>query len=213
MKPVWIGQKHRYSVDDTFLAVAKLARERSGMDEFRMFQLWHMVGESAKLPDGDILEVGCGYGGSSLVISASAKVHGLASQIYLIDTFSGLVKATESIDSHKDGDMRGPEQKEVTQFLSEQGLPGIRIIQGVFPECCEVDGPFRFVHIDVDIYQSMKDAFEAVWPRMVSGGIVVLDDYGEANCPGVTKFIDESLPLKDACWFLHGALQAIAVKQ
>ena len=216
MKPAWVGQTHQYHADEAFFQVSKIAATRSGMDEFRMFQLWHMMGEAAKLPDGNILEVGCAFGGSGLVIAVRARIAGLTSAIILCDTFAGLVKTGEH-DTLKDGDMHGPDgphQIEVTQFIGNQGLDGVNVVQGVFPEKYNLaDSCFRFVHIDVDIYQSMKDAFEAVWPRMVPGGIVVLDDYGEASCPGVTKFVEESLSIPDACWFLHGALQAIAVKR
>ena len=215
--PVWVGQAHSYHADEAFFATSKIAMTRSGMDEFRMFQLWHMVGEAAKLPDGDILEVGCAYGGSGFVIAVRAKLSKLTSEIHLCDTFAGLVKAGAH-DIQKDGEMHGPDgphQAEVVEFLGAHGLGGINVIQGVFPENCEHldNARYRFVHLDVDIYQSVKDAFGAVWPRMVPGGIVVIDDYGEASCGGITRFVDESLPMLDACWFLHGAFQAIAVKR
>ena len=217
IEPVWVGQEHHYQIDGAFHETSKIAATRSGMDEFRMWQLWHMMGEAAKLPDGDILEIGCALGGSGLIIAMRARIAKLTSQIHLCDTFAGLVKTGEH-DTLKDGDMHGPDgphQYEVATFLGSHGLIGVNVVQGIFPEDCRHldDSRFRFVHIDVDIYQSMKDSFSAIWPRMVHGGIVVLDDYGEASCPGVTKFVDESLAIPDACWFLNGALQAIAVKR
>ena len=214
MKPVWIGQTHQYHADEAFFQVSKIAATRSGMDEFRMFQLWHMMGEATKLPAGLVIEVGCGNGGSGFLVAVRARLARLDCPVYLFDTFAGLVKAGAA-DMLKDGDMAGPERDEVQSFIEGHGLEGVHARRGIFPEdFWDIAGSsFRFAHIDVDIYQSMKDAFEAIWPRMVPGGIVVLDDYGEANCPGVTKFVDESLPLLDGIWFLHGALQAIVVKR
>ena len=213
MNPVWTGQQRAYLVDGGFAYASKIARERSGMDDFRMFQLWHMMGEAAKLPTGDVIEVGCAYGGSAFLIAVRARVAGVMDRIHLFDTFDGLVKASE-VDTLKNGDMRGPELNEVGAFFKQYEFSDMRITQGVFPECANLeDVRFRFAHIDVDIYQSAKDAFAAIWPRMVKGGIVVIDDYGEADCDGITKLVDELLPMADAIWFLHGALQAIAVKR
>ena len=50
---------------------------------------------------------------------------------------------------------------------------------------------FRFVHIDVDLFQPTKDAIEFFYPRMVKGGVIVCDDYGFDTCPGATKAMDE----------------------
>src|SRR5438876_647734 len=41
-----------------------------------------------------------------------------------------------------------------------------------------------FAHIDVDIYQSILDSLNFIYPRMISGGFIVFDDYGFPTCPG-----------------------------
>jgi len=46
---------------------------------------------------------------------------------------------------------------------------------------------FRLAHIDVDIETSVHDCLEFLYPRMVSGGVLVIDDYGHAECPGATR--------------------------
>jgi O-methyltransferase len=59
------------------------------------------------------------------------------------------------------------------------------------------DRNFRLCHCDVDVYQSAKDVFDWVWPRLAPGGVIVFDDYGFPACPGVTKFVDEQRLLDD----------------
>ncbi|HXX56061.1 MAG TPA: TylF/MycF/NovP-related O-methyltransferase, partial [Methanoregula sp.] len=50
---------------------------------------------------------------------------------------------------------------------------------------------FSFVHIDVDLYQPIRDSLEFFYPRMIPGGIIVLDDYGYLGFPGAKKATDE----------------------
>jgi Macrocin-O-methyltransferase (TylF) len=48
------------------------------------------------------------------------------------------------------------------------------------------------LNVDVDVYEPTVVALRELWPRVVPGGILVLDDYGVF--PGETKAADELLP-------------------
>lgn len=79
-------------------------------------------------------------------------------------------------------------------------LDNTKILAGIFPEetgKLVAEEIFRFCHIDVDVYQSAKDVMEWLWPKLVSGGIVVFDDYGFHGCDGVTRFVNEERSKKD----------------
>jgi O-methyltransferase len=56
---------------------------------------------------------------------------------------------------------------------------------------------FRLCHIDVDVYQSAKDVTEWIWERLVSGGIIVYDDYGGDTTPGIARYVDAQLRFND----------------
>ena len=43
--------------------------------------------------------------------------------------------------------------------------------------------------MDVDIYEPTVIILKHLWPRVVKGGVLLLDDYG--NFPGETKAVDE----------------------
>ena len=45
------------------------------------------------------------------------------------------------------------------------------------------------LHIDVDLFEPTKVCLEYLFPKLVKGGIVILDDYGAF--PGANKAIDE----------------------
>jgi len=51
------------------------------------------------------------------------------------------------------------------------------------------------LHIDVDIYEPSVTILEYFYPKVVSSGIIILDDYG--RFPGETKAIDDYLENKN----------------
>ena len=50
---------------------------------------------------------------------------------------------------------------------------------------------FCFVHIDVDIYQSVIDCCVFYYPRLPAGGALVFDAYGDLSCPGARQAVEE----------------------
>jgi macrocin-O-methyltransferase TylF-like protien len=62
----------------------------------------------------------------------------------------------------------------------------VRFYKGWIPErfadIAELN--FRFVHIDVDLHDPVQESLNFFWPRMLPGGVVVLDDYGFFDWPG-----------------------------
>lgn len=61
---------------------------------------------------------------------------------------------------------------------------------------------FSLCHIDVDVYESARDIFDWVWPRMAPGGVVVFDDYGFRGCVGITM-LGEDLRARQDLVFIH----------
>ena len=63
--------------------------------------------------------------------------------------------------------------------------------KGIFPETAKKikNKRFAFVHIDVDIYQSTKDALEFFYPRVNIGGSIIVHDYPAHR--GVQEACDE----------------------
>ena len=58
-------------------------------------------------------------------------------------------------------------------------------------ECLKVS----LINLDTNFYQPTKVVLEYFWPRLVRGGILMLDDYGIV--PGETKAVDEYFTDKD----------------
>ncbi|MBY0406132.1 MAG: class I SAM-dependent methyltransferase, partial [Rickettsiales bacterium] len=53
---------------------------------------------------------------------------------------------------------------------------------------------FKLVFLDCGVYPVVAAAINAFWPRIVPGGILVLDQYGLEVGPGETRAVDEFLP-------------------
>jgi len=69
------------------------------------------------------------------------------------------------------------------------------------------------VHIDVDIYQSVKDCCEFFYPRLHAGGVMLFDDYGKWTCPGAKLAVDEFFATKPEKRFYFPSGQCFVIKQ
>ena len=78
----------RHLTDPAFARVEKLTRAHTLVDILRRHEIWVQVGQSAKLGDGDILEVGVWRGGTGLLIGdndsdlEAARAAGIAGKKY-----------------------------------------------------------------------------------------------------------------------------------
>jgi len=66
-------------------------------------------------------------------------------------------------------------------------FPDVEFHEGWIPavfDTLDDSARYRFVHIDVDLHDPTYDSFEYFYPRVVPGGIIVIDDYGFADWPG-----------------------------
>lgn len=140
--------------------------------------------------EGDIAEVGVYKGGSARTIC----LHAPKKHVLLFDTFDGM-PPTKDIDEHKQGDFANTSLEEVA--INLRPMVNYELHQGVFPKKqVSKFASFRkfcLVHIDVDIYDSVKDCLTFFYPRMVSGGFIVLDDYNAPMCKGAKLAVDEFL--------------------
>jgi macrocin-O-methyltransferase TylF-like protien len=140
---------------------------------------------------GDVAELGV-YKGNTAFLLAQAARH-LGSTAYLLDTFEGFSKADlTGIDKHVH-----PLLFEDTRLQAVRSLVGnenVRFIQGHFPgSAAQIpDGVgFILVHIDCDLYAPFRGALQYFYPRMVSGGFLIMHDYASLSWDGAEKAVDE----------------------
>ena len=135
---------------------------------------------------GDVADLGAYRGGSSLIL----RRLGTDKNLHLFDTWSGN-PIDDDLCHHKIGEWEASledcklvvGQDESTHY-HEGTFPGSAV--GTENRC------FCFVYVDVDTYQSTKDAIEFFWPRLVQGGKMFFDDWEWTPCAGVEKAIRET---------------------
>ncbi|MCF6768484.1 TylF/MycF family methyltransferase [Thiotrichales bacterium 19S11-10] len=171
------------------------------VDVFRCYELWHLVEQSKKLNSGAIIEVGVWRGGTGALIAKKAKLANIPNKVYLCDTFTGIVKASEKDSKYIGGEHNDTSQEIVENLIfKKMQLNNVEILTGIFPDETAnkiQEDTFRLCHIDVDVYQSAHDIIEWIWSKMCVGGIIVYDDFGFKGCEGITKHVEEQMHLKD----------------
>jgi ubiquinone/menaquinone biosynthesis C-methylase UbiE len=203
-----------WRADAAFIPAYDAIKHDTLVDLYRCYELWKLVQQLAKTP-GDVLEVGVWRGGTGCLLGLALKHAGIAAQLYLADTFAGVVKAGERDTRYKGGEHADTSSEMVAALLDTNKVENYRILKGTFPGdtgAQVAEGPIRFCHIDVDVYESAKDIFNWVWPRIPQGGIVVVDDYGFRGCEGVTGFVNEQYGRADALVMHNANGHAVLVK-
>ena len=182
-----------WMLDQEFLGCYDTIKENTLVDIYRCYELWHLLSQTNQL-QGDILEVGTWRGGTGGLLGFRSKQLGFEADVFLCDTFEGVMKSGEADASYSDGEHSDTSVPVVSDLVGQLGLDRVVVLQGLFPEETGhqvADRAFRFCHIDVDVYQSGKDSLEWVWPRLEVGGIVVFDDFGFPSTRGIAQLVHE----------------------
>ena len=207
-----------WEVDSDFASIYRRIADHTMVDQYRCYSLYQLLRQVLTV-SGDILEVGVWQGGTGALLAHGACVHTAGvtpCTICLADTFTGVAKAGVHDPYYKGGEHANTSSETVVSLLESLDVHNYKILSGVFPEQtggCIADRQFRFCHIDVDVYQSAKDTFEWVWPRLQPGGIVVFDDYGFYGCEGVTKMVNDTKDALDRVFIHNINGQAIMIKR
>jgi O-methyltransferase len=144
---------------------------------------------------GDIVEFGC-YVGTTSVYLAEA-IRSSVRTLHLYDSFEGL-PPKEAQDASPaglqfvEGELHAT-KKQLLHNLKQAGVPMPRIVKGWFSDVTPDDVPemIAFAFLDGDYYQSILDPLKLIWPRLVPGAVVVIDDYQNEALPGAAKAVDE----------------------
>jgi O-methyltransferase len=177
----------------------------------RMYALWTAVRHlNARSVEGAFVECGVWRGGSSMLAAlALQQVGDTERSLHLFDTFAGMSEPTEqdvSVDGLRvadawdeiEGETGDPvfayaSLEEVRRNIASTGYPAERIsfVQGKVEDTIPAQAPERIalLRLDTDWYESTKHELEHLWSRLVPGGVLIIDDYGD--WVGARKAVDE----------------------
>lgn len=162
--------------------------------------------------EGDIVECGVWKGGSMMAVAEILLKSGDSSRgLYLFDTFEGMAPPTD-----KDVDLSGVMAESllknsdktiddsvwcratldmVKSAVNSVGYPGekIHFVKGMVEQTIPHFAPDKIalLRLDTDWYESTRHEMEHLFPRLVKGGVLIIDDYG--HWQGARKAVDEYL--------------------
>jgi O-methyltransferase len=159
----------------------------------RVHVLWRTLQQSLRLP-GDLVECGVFRGGTALLAARTVAASGEAGRrkLHLFDSFQGVSDTVAEHEGFAPGDFGRTSAARVRALLAE--YPGIDVHVGYVPDTfvgLELDR-IAWAHIDLDLYEPIRDAIAYLYPRIVPGGCLIFDDYGFPSCPGARQAVDEA---------------------
>jgi len=162
--------------------------------------------------EGDIVECGVWKGGSMMAVAEMLMRAGDTSRkLFLFDTFEGMTPPTD-----KDVDLAGVTAETqlehsdkmvedsvwcrapleiVKDAVNSTGYPGamIHFVKGRVEQTIPLSAPDKIalLRLDTDWYESTRHEMEHLFPRLVTGGVLIIDDYG--HWQGARRAVDEYL--------------------
>ena len=137
---------------------------------------------------GDVIETGVWRGGAMMFAKAVLMKHGdLDRKIWCADSFKGLPKQFgKDVEIGGDPEMSGMTflgvaQEDVMRNFELFGLldQNVKFLKGWFHDTLP-NAPIDTISVarlDGDLYESTMDALESLYPKIASGGFLIIDDY------------------------------------
>jgi O-methyltransferase len=149
---------------------------------------------------GSFVECGVWRGGSMMAVALTLQRLGVTDRdLYLFDTFRGMTVPTEvdvdfggSVYLDEAGFDSVPVHEVEAVLATTRYDPGhLHFIQGRVEETLPDRAPseIALLRLDTDWYESTRHELVHLYPRLVVGGVVIIDDYGHFR--GARKATDE----------------------
>jgi len=161
------------------------------VDRARCYMLYQMARQIAQSA-GDVAEVGVYKGGTARLLAVSLP----HKTLHLFDTFAGMPLTNVAFDKHLAGEFSDTSLAAVQERLKD--CRNVYFYAGLFPATSAPieQTKFSLVHVDADIYDSVRACCDFFYPRLEKGAVMVFDDYGFPTCPGARKAVDEFFAAK-----------------
>jgi hypothetical protein len=158
---------------------------------------------------GAIVECGVWRGGSTMAALLRLQQRGVSRPVYLFDTFAGMPEPGEhdrdwqgqparerwEREARDDGGSTwaSASVEEVRGNLAAAGcdLTDVHFVPGPVEQTLPEHAPpdVAILRLDTDFYDSTRHELVHLYPRLVSGGVLLVDDYG--HWAGARRAVDE----------------------
>lgn len=172
---------------------------------------------------GAFVECGVWRGGSMMAAALTLlELGGPLRNLHLFDTFEGMTRPGDQDTSSLSGPARDEFVRrergtnasdwcrspidEVRANLEGTGYPAdrLRLIKGPVEDTLPAGydgGPIALLRLDTDWYQSTRHELLHLYPQLVPGGVLIIDDYG--HWEGARRACDEYFAGRPEPLFLH----------
>jgi O-methyltransferase len=133
---------------------------------------------------GDIVECGCFLGGMTAFLALLRNEFNLENAVLAFDSFSGF--PIGSVDAFLGKPVGGPQYNNFKSAVIENikaavgSMHRIDLIEGyvenTIPES-KLD-KIALLRLDTDHYESTRIELSHLYPKLISGGVIIIDDYG-----------------------------------
>lgn len=197
--------------DDELRATIKRVRRHTLTSAARIAALCDAVAYIAREGiEGDIAECGVWRGGSMMAAALTlGRLGDRDRDLYLYDTYTGMTEPSAADVSSpydgysprrrwrriasKGGEWAGVSASEVRAAVESTGYPPERVhcvagkVEDTLPD--EAPDSLALLRLDTDWYESTKHELLHLYPRLVPGGVLIVDDYGHYE--GARRAVDE----------------------
>jgi hypothetical protein len=171
---------------------------------------------------GSIVECGVWRGGSMMAVALALRAFNIQDRdLHLFDTFQGMTKPQDvDIDMYGNSAMTRWEHTQLGEAgsnfaratlpdvqagMASTGYPNERVhfhvgrVEATIPAAAP--DKIALLRLDTDWYESTRHELEYLYPRLSSGGILIIDDYGHWR--GSRKAVDEYIERYAPSLFLN----------
>jgi len=138
--------------------------------------------------DASFVECGVGKGGC---IAFMAFMSNGNKTVWGFDSFEGMPELSEEDENNGSSWVgyccSGDEKEQAvpnTFELLETPMDNVKVVKGFFEDTLEDNknniGPISILRLDNDWYKSTYYCLETLYDQVIDGGIIILDDYGQA---------------------------------
>lgn len=160
----------------------------------------HFLDETRGL-DGDVAECGVFKGASLAAMALHIRHRGDPRHVHGFDSFQGFDEsAAKDVEwggapnsERRVGGFAGTSLRIVRNKLGRLGVSGRTTLHpGYFAQTLVMapERQYSFVHLDCDIHDSYQQTLQYFYPRLVEGGVILIDEYDDPPWPGCNLAVD-----------------------
>lgn len=169
--------------------------------------------------EGDIVETGVFKGANLVLINDFLNKFNIDKKIYAYDTYEGQpkpsnldfdYKGNSMIKKFSNSDKKNSNSvycslenvKKNIEKYSSNNLNKLIFIKGKVEETLRdeknVPSQISLLRLDTDFYDSIKKSLEILYPKLIKGGVLIIDDYGHFK--GAKIAVDDYFRDKKSIW-------------